>query len=782
MNDRAPNASESELQRLILDTADEGFCLFAGEEDRVIAFNQRFVEIFDFDRAWLDSSPTAEEVAIAVYERQRRQVENPREYLATILNHHRSPDPREMELELQDGRIITGRTRAAATGERLYTFRDVTADRQTMRDLEAERERLSILLEHAPVAYYVIDRETSRIVEMSRSIRNLTGRVAEDYLGATHEWDEHIHPDDRAGVVQSVRDAIAAGRTLDVEYRHYHHDGSLRWFREIADPMPERENRPPQMAGVIIDISRAKSAEAKLRESERRFRLLIEGMPNLIFYEHDTNRRLRYLSPSITKILGYEPRELLGRPFDLFREPVGEDDLAKAEAAVRRAIRTRRRQPQYEVRIRHKDGEPRDFEIMEYPVLSSDGEVVGVRGVARDVTTVRELQRQFSERERLAILGTFAGGLAHDLNNLLLPIRGALDALDQARDFNRVHDEAAAIRRATDHLAELTRKILMWTRRESKEPTTGGVTTISAWAPLALQFYRDAILENASAEHAFHVELDIADDAPRVANIDPDLLKQAVLNLVLNSRDAMPEGGTIHIRIGRSPARWSEGLNALAGSAPDRERAEPHDGPEPDGVRFAVTDEGVGMDPKVTQRAFDPFFSTKSRGKSTGLGLALVASIIRSFDGQIRVESERGKGTTIMLDVPALTREEPRAEPRARAAKPGAKALITLRDPMLTAFVSSLLGSLGVERRIASDAKPLRDDLVWIIDAESVDPATAAASLDANRTLFVIGLHPPDDRRGWPNRIHWLDGPVGAERLRGVLAAPLGLDGHERKD
>lgn len=766
-----PEAVSAELERLILDTADEGFCLFSAGDSRLIAFNQRFVDIFGFDPEWVNAEPTVEAVTGAIWERQQSRPPDRAEYVQRVLKRHDAPGGREMELELRSGRFVVGRTQAARGGERLYTFRDVTSERRILEQLQAERQRLASLVEHAPVAMYIINCTTGMTTQVSRSIRNVSGQEAESFIGPSIDWERHVHPEDRPLVRRTIAGAIAGQHFYDIDYRYVRPDGTVRWLRDTAGPLPVAEGMEPQIAGVVMDITRQKTAEEELRQSERRFRELIEGVSDFIFYEHDVDRRLTYVSPSVERMLGYRAEELLGHRFGEFHPDHVAADLARAHESVAAAIETKRRQPQYEVVLRRKSGEPVLCEIMEYPVVAH-GEVTGFHGVARDITDLRDMQQRLRERERLAILGTFAGGLAHDLNNLLLPIRAGLDVLERDPDPSKVADRVNSIRRATDHIAELTKNLLMWTRHESSQTSALSTTAteIRPWLEEALPFYRDAV-RAPEGEPAIDVRLDLR-HPPAQAKIDGGLLKQAILNLFLNARDAMTSGGLITLTVDRSPPSWADSVEPLSAAASPGE----YDGAERaalPGVRFVVTDEGCGMDESVLRRAFDPFFSTKARGKSTGLGLALVGSIVRSAQGQVQIRSRLGHGTSIILDVPAADRSNAVAarvestEVHSGNASTG-RMIIGLRDPRVAAFVRTGLAALGAAARI-DNGEPEPDDVVWVLDPALRDPEYLARILKVRRDLAVVALGPRDDRPGWPEAILWLDGPVDASAFRRIV-------------
>lgn len=785
-NEASPRASTTDLAQLILDTAEEGFCLFSAQDQRVAAFNRQFAEFLGLDPEWLSQHPAAEEVAKAIYDREKHPPgQNLTGYLRRVLNRHQRLGEWNLELNLADGRTIIGRSQAAPSGERLYTAHDVTRYRQVMQELEDERKRWSTMVEHAPVAYYMIECPSGQIVEVSRSIKYLTGYSAESFLASKTAWLQNIMADDRDLVESKRTPAIENCSSFDIQYRRIHTDGSARWFHEMAEVIPKRNANPDQpgrMAGVLIDITRQKVAEANLRESERRFRELIEGIPELIFYEHDPDRRLTYVNPSVKDIIGYAPHEMIGRRFgDRPQRSDHDADLEQAYRFVAEAIRTGRRQPRYEIQVRAKSGDLVMLEIHEYPVTTSTGTVIGFRGVARDITSIRTMERRLRERERLAILGTFAGGLAHDLNNLLLPIRASLETLERQPDRITVQQRATAIKQATDHIGDLVKKLLFWTRQDSSMASRAIVTNVREWADHAINFYRESVKGNddhASA-NAINIELDFRSPPTAVA-IDPDLLKQAILNLVLNARDAMPAGGTITLTIDQSPDDWMSNRIAevaMADSIASNDLQSPNPpyasdesaGTSPRiATRFTVTDEGVGMDDSITERAFDPFFSTKARGKSTGLGLALVRAIIQSADGAILIESRRGKGTTIHFDIPAALGES--RSPTNRHIQPIGKAIIRVSEPMTAAFLSSALEQMGFTPRLDLHEFPVADDLVWFVATSDTDPRDVQFVLAQLPHLLVIALGECRNPTAWPDSVIWHHGPINSTTLRSSLS------------
>ncbi len=765
------SADATNLARIIIETADEAYCLISGKDDCVVAFNRQLAVFFRFSPRWLGQHPTSLSLGQAIYKRERHRLfEDVSDKLDRLTMWLQSPKSSEIEIDLVDGRSLVGISQNVATGERLYTFRDVTRERRMLRELEAERTRLSRMVEHAPVAYYVIDCETNAVIEISRSIGNLTGQLVSAFLGQSPGWEENVHPLDLPLLRGIRRQAIARRRPFDIQYRRYHVDGSIRWFREMAEIIPGLDNMQPQMAGVLIDITQRRAAESDLRESEKRFRELIEGIPDLIFYEHDISRKLTYVSPSVSRILGFEPNDLVGHTFGEAYDKPGHEDLDKARQAVLAAVTSRRRQPTYETNLKTQSGANVVLEVMEYPFIN-DQEVAGVRGVARDVTPVRDMERRLRERERLAVLGTFAGGLAHDLNNLLLPIRAMLETIEHDPEPGRTKDRINSIRLATDHIGDLARKLLFWTREDSAGQSRAVVTDVTQWSKQTMTFLHEAIRGRSNESE---IVLDsIINEPHQTARVDPDLLKQAVLNLVLNACDAISTGGSITLKVSQSPHGWTDHLDdaetasaAQAGSDPEDENTDSNaQNKHKLATRFAVSDTGCGMDEATMKRAFDPFFSTKARGKSTGLGLALVAAIIKSAGGAVHIDSQLGGGTTISIDVPvAIERIE-----KTVSKKTIGSAIISLDDPMMAAYVQSCLKQIGMTSRVDTQGEPDPQDMVWITEPNRLEQDGVLSTTSIHTAVTIVLMGNSEDWPNCPDHIQWATGAISPSLFGAIL-------------
>jgi PAS domain S-box-containing protein len=392
-----------------------------------------------------------------------------------------------------------------------------------------------------------------------------------------------------------------------------------------------------------------REAEARLRTSEQRLRVFAEHVPDVMFRcRLHPFVDLEYISNAATAVLGRSPEDLRGDPGNLFRLVVPED---------RSALRESWRAPTHEplaVRWRRPDGTEAWTEQRAVALRDEEGRVVAVEGILRDITErvaadrQRErLQQQLRQAERLESLGRLAGGIAHDFNNLLAVILGHAElALADAPADASYRDDVEAVRKLAEGGSALIRQLLVFSRQGQLRPETLDVNEVVAETERVL---RGAVGED--VEFATRLAPDL-----RSVTVDRGELERLLLNLVANSRRAMPNGGRLILEtrnIGPGP---DAGADAADTEADAGSRPRPV-------VRLLVTDTGVGMTEEVAKRAFEPFFTTDS-GSGTGLGLSAAYGVVKGVGGDISLTSEPGVGTTVRIDLPAAA---DRAEASARS-------------------------------------------------------------------------------------------------------------------
>jgi two-component system, cell cycle sensor histidine kinase and response regulator CckA len=383
------------------------------------------------------------------------------------------------------------------------------------------------------------------------------------------------------------------------------------------------------------------------------FRAIIENAYDLTFVT-DANARLVFVSPSVERVLGYRPNELVGSVGTLMVHP---DDLENTKSFRARAIANPRTSFNFTNRVRTKDGGWRTLHLSITSLLD-DPHIRGVITNARDVTESQKLQDQLLQSQKMDAVGRLAGGIAHDFNNLITTIKGYLTfALDDKTVSESVRADLQEVDQAADRAAELTKQLLAFSRHQPMEARTVDVNDVVA------DFQR--MIQRVIGE-TIMVRARLADE-PQFVLADPGQLHQVLMNLTVNARDAMPDGGivTIEVRCERRDTPW-----------PGESTMEPGDY-----AMIAVSDTGEGMSAEVRARIFDPFFTTKPTGSGTGLGLSVVYGIVKQNGGHVYVYSEPGHGTTFKIYLPLATPISASAEnDDAVDDRPGTETILVVED------------------------------------------------------------------------------------------------------
>jgi PAS domain S-box-containing protein len=469
------------------------------------------------------------------------------------------------------------------------------------------------------------------------------------------------------------------------------HDFVLKDRLSRLVPAVERELRDAQVR------RQRRGAEAALRDSEERFRLLAEHIQDIVFrYRLVPEPAFEYVSAAVAGLTGHQPEELYRDAALVFSTMEPED-----RGAVEASWRSPESSPLI-TRWRRPDGSIGWTEQRAIGIRDDSGQVIAVEGILRDVTSrvladqERErMDRELRQADRLDSLGRLAGGIAHDFNNVLAVIMVYADEVARALgEGHPARPDALKIVQAAEHAAALTRQLLIFSRLEPSKPETlslaGVVTGIE-------QLLRRTIGED--IEFLTRIDEDLYP-----VTIDRTKIEQVIMNLVMNSRGAMPHGGRLCIEA----ANLDRGSGLPSGSAG-----------EPRLVSLAVTDTGSGMTPEVAQHAFEPFFTTKALGQGTGLGLATVYGVVTEAGGDIRLASKPGSGTTITVLLPAADQEITRAPVTRPAAADGAGQVIL----------------------VVEDEEAVRDVVTRILTRARYQVIPAAGSKDALEIIINSAVH-----------------------------------------
>ncbi|HYL35590.1 MAG TPA: ATP-binding protein, partial [Bryobacteraceae bacterium] len=435
-------------------------------------------------------------------------------------------------------------------------------------------------------------------------------------------------------------------------------------------------------AGVATNITEREQAETALRDSEERLRLAVHAA-DMGVWEWDAATDRSTWDAGLHRIMGVPSDEFDGRTETLARL-IHPEDREKFLTSIEQAARMGELY-QLDFRVVRPDGRMAWIADRGRPEFDPSGKLLRFRGVARDVTKQRELSEQLERAQKMEAIGQLAGGIAHDFNNLLMVIRGNMELVREKAAGNPGSERTiSAVLQAADRAAAITRQLLAFSRRQVLQPKIVELGSIvSETAGLLRRVIGPAI----------QLELQMPAD-PLYARVDASQLDQVVVNLVINARDAMPEGGRVTLRVDRAAAE-SESVRRVR--FPQM--------PEADYVRLTVSDTGTGMDAATQAHIFEPFFTTKELGKGTGLGLATVYGIVKQSDGWIWVDSEPGKGASFEVYLPEVAApQQAEAPPRARSSElRGTETLVVVDDEEdILELATGYLSSLGYQVIAAS--------------------------------------------------------------------------------
>ncbi|WEZ85536.1 PAS domain S-box protein (plasmid) [Rhizobium sp. 32-5/1] len=616
-------------------------------------------------------------------------------------------------------------------------------------------------------AIYMLDTE-GRISSWNAGAQRLKGYAESEILDK--HFSQFYTPEDLAAGLpaKALSTAEAEGR-FEAEGWRVRKDGERFWAHVVIDAISDQHGRLLGFAKITRDLSERKAAREVLKRSEEQFRMLIQGVTDYAIYMLDPEGNVSSWNAGAQRIKGYEPGEIIGHHFSRFYT---DDD--RADDLPRKALEVAARDGRFEKegwRLR-KDGTRFWANVIIDAIHLEDGTHIGFAKVTRDITEKRlaqqaleQAQQELFQAQKMEAVGQLTGGVAHDFNNLLMAILGSLEiarkrALEGQNVIELIDNAISGAKRG----ASLTQRLLAFSRKQDlKLEVVDAPSLVREMAELLQRSIGPSI----EISTTFPLSL------PPVWS-DPNQLESALLNLVVNARDAMPDGGIIAISAHKHVLKEKQLPELRAGQY----------------VCLSVTDEGEGMNTETLEKAATPFFTTKGIGKGTGLGLSMVQGLMAQSGGRLVMKSTLGRGTTAELWLPVAEitgKSDAAVETSASAAVPPLTVLAVDDDSLVLMNTVLMLEDLGhrvIEANSGQEALRLLEHgpLPDILITDHAMPQMTGAQLAGEVIERYPGLHvvlatgyaelPGGEAAALPR----LSKPFSQEQLSDALAAAIRPD------
>ena len=498
--------------------------------------------------------------------------------------------------------------------------------------------------------------------------------------------------------LDQIRDAIISEQRIKVELISYTKTGKELWVEMDIAPIRDDAGNLTHYVAIQRDISARREAEAEARLNLERFKLAAMATTDVI-WDWDIKNDTIWWSAAMEHVYLRHPNTDLGGGTDVWLEGLHPDDRDRVPASLMRVVNSEGSRWEDEYRFIRGDGTIAEVIDRAFVIRDDNGKATRVIGSMTDLSKQRDLEARLRQSQRLEAVGQLTGGIAHDFNNLLTVIMGSAEILSESLpdqpELRKLADVTVA---AADRGSNLTRRLLAFASQQSLDPKAVDVTKLI----LGMEGMLDRTL---SAN--IDVKYDLGADLWMVL-VDSGQLENAILNLVINARDAMPKGGTLSVVTSNVTSDECQGV--IVGVLPSSQF-----------VKVSISDNGTGMSPDVAQRAFDPFFTTKEIEKGSGLGLSMVYGFAKQSGGLSILKSVYGEGTTVSLYLPGTTMAAynvERSQSIAPSAKETAHILLVEDDAMVMEYVSAQLASLGYRVTSARNGDEAMDILKKLDDVD----------------------------------------------------------------
>lgn len=498
-------------------------------------------------------------------------------------------------------------------------------------ELARRAEHLSDAQRIAKLGSWQVDLTEGRL-KWTEEVFRIMGVERKDF-GGTVRWfyDKVLHPEDRARVEQARRQAMQAGTRFDIEHRIVRPGGAVRYVHERAEILRDSKGLPKAIAGTVQDVTKSVNARQELKQSEQRLRMILDSLP-MAAYTCDENGLITYYNAQASEVWGRNP--MLKHPDERFCGAhrifdISGNRLRPEECWMAIALREDRAIHGKELLVEREDGSRRHVVEHINPLNDADDCLVGAVNVLMDMTEKKKLEAHFLRAQRMESIGTLAGGIAHDLNNVLSPILMSIELLRLKAADAQTETILSTIETSARRGADMVKQVLSFARGMEGQ-------RVQILLSEVIRDIRQIVDETFPKNILFQSA--VPEGLPMFHG-DPTHVHQVLLNLCVNARDAMPDGGVLEVS--------AEEVNV------DEHYATMNPDTTPGHyLALKVGDSGVGIAKPDLDKIFDPFFTTKELGKGTGLGLSTVMAIMKSHGGFIQVDSQPGVGTQIRVHFP----------------------------------------------------------------------------------------------------------------------------------
>ena len=656
--------SEALLKATIEATADG--ILVVDENGKILHVNKRFAQMWNIPNILIETRDDKKLLNFVL-----DQLLYPNEFLTNVQKLYKSIDENFDTIYFKNGQILERKScplmRNKEISGRVWSFRDVTEQKQAMKALQKSEERHRIYFENVSDVIFSLDPDL-RIINISPSVKKILGYTPEEMIGKPIQDLNVLKPDSLEKAFSDIMKVLSGERIPFSQYEFISKDGT-RKFGEVSSSPLTRDGKIVAMVSVARDVTERKRFEDALKRSEEKYRIVLEANPDPVVV-YGIKGKVVYFNPAFTHLFGWTLEDCLGKKMDFF---VPEDAWPKTKMMIDKVL-SGENFSGIETRRYTKEGNIIPVSISGAIYRDENGEPMGSVINLRDISEQKELEIQLQQAQKMEAVGTLAGGIAHDFNNLLMGIQGCTSLMFLDIDSN--HPNFEYLNRIENYIknaASLTKQLLGFARKGKYE--------------IKLTDINDIVNKSAEMFGRAKKEITIHEKCqPDIWTVEVDQfqIEQVLLNLYVNAWQAMSGTGELYLQTeniilndkdvkpyGKTPGKY---------------------------VKISVKDTGMGIDEAIQHKIFDPFFTTKEISRGTGLGLASAYGIIKNHGGIINSNSKKGQGATFNIFLPASEKKIFKEKMIQKEILKGSETVLLVDDEdMIIDIGRDLLERLGYE-------------------------------------------------------------------------------------